>query len=106
MDNKQTHTQQTFSLGLMLGAFRRTALVIFALSLVINLLMLVGPIYMLQIYDRILSSGSVPTLVVISLLTLFFIRFLLAVGDFPRPYIAAHRPPCRGAVFRTRLPLL
>ena len=42
MDNKQTHTQQTFSLGLMLGAFRRTALVIFAVSLVINLLMLVG----------------------------------------------------------------
>lgn len=29
----------------------------------INLLMLAGPLYMLQIYDRVLSSGSVPTLV-------------------------------------------
>lgn len=28
----------------------------------INLLMLAGPLYMLQIYDRVLSSGSVPTL--------------------------------------------
>lgn len=68
-------TQQTFSLGLLLGAFRRTALVIFVVSLVVNLLMLVGPVYMLQIYDRILSSGSVPTLVVISLLTLFLYSF-------------------------------
>lgn len=32
-------------------------------SLFINLLMLVGPLYMLQIYDRVLTSGSVPTLV-------------------------------------------
>ena len=29
----------------------------------INLLMLAGPLYMLQIYDRVLSSGSVPTLI-------------------------------------------
>ena len=28
----------------------------------VNLLMLVGPLYMLQIYDRVMSSGSVPTL--------------------------------------------
>lgn len=32
-------------------------------SLFINLLMLVGPLYMLQIYDRVLTSGSIPTLV-------------------------------------------
>ena len=73
MNNNQA--QQTFSLGLLLGVFRQTALVIFIVSLVINLLMLVGPVYMLQIYDRILSSGSVPTLVVISLLTLFLYGF-------------------------------
>ncbi len=34
-------------------------------SMVINMLMLTGPIFMLQIYDRVLSSGSVPTLLVI-----------------------------------------
>ncbi|MEZ9523885.1 type I secretion system permease/ATPase [Enterovibrio norvegicus] len=34
-------------------------------SFAINLLMLTGPIFMLQIYDRVLASGSVPTLLVI-----------------------------------------
>ena len=29
----------------------------------INLLMLTGPLFMLQVYDRVLPSGSVPTLV-------------------------------------------
>jgi ATP-binding cassette subfamily C protein len=36
-----------------------------------NLLMLTGPLYMLQIYDRVLGSGSVETLVALSLLVLF-----------------------------------
>ena len=35
------------------------------LSLPINLLMLTGPVFMLQIYDRVLASGSVQTLVVL-----------------------------------------
>lgn len=34
-------------------------------SAVINILMLTGPVFMLQVYDRVLASGSVPTLVVI-----------------------------------------
>jgi PrtD family type I secretion system ABC transporter len=33
-----------------------------------NILTLAGPLYMLQVYDRVLTSGSVPTLVVISVL--------------------------------------
>jgi ATP-binding cassette subfamily C protein len=35
-------------------------------SAVVNLLMLAGPIYMLQIYDRVLASRSVPTLIALS----------------------------------------
>ncbi len=35
---------------------------------VVNLLMLAGPLYMLQVYDRVLTSRSVPTLVVLSIL--------------------------------------
>jgi ATP-binding cassette, subfamily C, type I secretion system permease/ATPase len=38
-----------------------------AFSAVVNLLMLAGPLYMLQVYDRVLSSRSVPTLVALSL---------------------------------------
>ena len=41
---------------------------LFIVSAVSNLLMLTGPIYMLQVYDRVLASRSVPTLIAISLL--------------------------------------
>lgn len=52
-------------------------------SAVVNILMLTGPIYMLQIYDRVLASRSVPTLVV---LTLLIIGLYSAMGflDFIR----------------------
>ncbi|MBU2583586.1 MAG: type I secretion system permease/ATPase [Alphaproteobacteria bacterium] len=38
-------------------------------SFVINLLMLAGPLFMLQVYDRVISSGSIPTLVALTVLT-------------------------------------
>jgi ABC-type protease/lipase transport system fused ATPase/permease subunit len=34
---------------------------------VVNFLMLAGPLYMLQVYDRVLSSRSVPTLIALSI---------------------------------------
>ena len=37
-------------------------------SVVVNVLMLVSPLYMLQVYDRILTSGSIDTLITISIL--------------------------------------
>lgn len=45
------------------------------IGLVSNLLMLVGPIYMLQVYDRVLPSRSVPTLVALSLLVIGLYAF-------------------------------
>ena len=33
---------------------------------VVNVLMLAGPLYMLQIYDRVLASRSVPTLIALT----------------------------------------
>jgi PrtD family type I secretion system ABC transporter len=55
-------------------------------SAVVNILMLAGPIYMLQIYDRVLSSRSVPTLVA---LTIFLVGALTfqAVLDIIRSRI-------------------
>jgi PrtD family type I secretion system ABC transporter len=44
-------------------------------SLLINLLMLTGPLFMLQVYDRVLASGSVPTLVVLGILALVLYLF-------------------------------
>ena len=52
-------------------------LVAAAFSLALNLLMLVSPLYMLQVYDRVLSSGSRETLI---LLTLAAIGLLLVYG--------------------------
>jgi ATP-binding cassette subfamily C protein EexD len=40
-------------------------------SLFLNLLMLVPSLYMLQVYDRVLSTGSIPTLLVLTLITVF-----------------------------------
>jgi PrtD family type I secretion system ABC transporter len=46
----------------------RSVLLFVALfSLIINVLMLVGPIYMMQVYDRVLTSGSIPTLIYLAI---------------------------------------
>jgi ATP-binding cassette subfamily C protein len=39
-------------------------------SAVVNVLMLAGPLYMLQIYDRVLTARSIPTLVALSVFLL------------------------------------
>ncbi|GLQ35687.1 protease/lipase ABC transporter permease/ATP-binding protein [Amylibacter marinus] len=43
---------------------------VFVFSIFVNLLMLAGPLYMLQVYDRVLSSRSVETLTALTLLVL------------------------------------
>lgn len=48
------------------GGLRNIALFLFFLSGIINVLALTGSIYMMQIYDRALTSASVPTLLVLS----------------------------------------
>ena len=45
---------------------RRAFLGVALFSGMVNMLMLAGPLYMLQIYDRVLASRSVPTLVALS----------------------------------------
>ncbi|MCJ8325165.1 MAG: type I secretion system permease/ATPase [Hyphomicrobiales bacterium] len=45
-------------------------------SLVINLLMLTGSLFMLQIYDRVLPSKSVPTLIALTILIIVLYSFM------------------------------
>lgn len=48
--------------------FRRVLMLLAVFSLVVNLLLLVMPLYMLQIYDRILPTRSMDTLVFLSVI--------------------------------------
>ncbi|NWG46239.1 MAG: type I secretion system permease/ATPase [Alphaproteobacteria bacterium] len=56
------------ALALRLGPGAVAGVVLF--SLVINLTLLAAPLYMLQVYDRVLASGSIPTLALLTLVTL------------------------------------
>ena len=58
------------SLSERIGNYRGLAVFLLCLSGIINLLALTGSFYMLQIYDRALTSGSVPTLVALSVLAI------------------------------------
>jgi ATP-binding cassette subfamily C protein len=53
-----------------IGNYRRIGFFLLGLSGIINVLALTGSFYMLQIYDRALTSHSIPTLVAISLLAI------------------------------------
>ncbi|WP_189370075.1 type I secretion system permease/ATPase [Tateyamaria omphalii] len=57
-------------------------------SLFANLLMLTGPMYMLQVYDRVLGSKSEETLIALSLLVVFLYG-VMGILDFTRGRIMA-----------------
>jgi PrtD family type I secretion system ABC transporter len=61
--------------------FRATFLWVAFFSGIINILMLTGAIFMLEVYDRVLPSGSVPTLVALAILAsvLFGVQALLDI---------------------------
>ncbi len=62
--------------GAALNSVRRHFVLVMAVSAVANLLLLAGPLFMLQVYDRVLTSGSVPTLLVLSLAVTVAYAFL------------------------------
>ena len=55
--------------------FRAIVVCLFLISGLINLLALTGSLYMMQIYDRALTSGSIPTLLVLSALAIGLYMF-------------------------------
>ncbi|WP_299284476.1 type I secretion system permease/ATPase [uncultured Tateyamaria sp.] len=70
------------------AATRRLYWVVGLFSLFANMLMLTGPIYMLQVYDRVLSSRSEETLIALSLLVVFLYG-VMGLLDFARGRIMA-----------------
>ncbi len=67
-------------------------------SLFVNLLMLTGPLYMLQVYDRVLGSRSEATLVALTAL-MAFLFLIMGLLDYARGRILARI----GARFQSRL---
>ncbi len=70
----------------------------FIFSIFVNLLMLTGPLYMLQVYDRVLGSRSEETLIALSILVAFLYA-MMGILDYARGRVLARV----GARFQDRL---
>ena len=67
---------------------RRSMIAVVVFSCFINIMMLAGPVYMLQVYDRVLTSNSIETLIALSVMLLIL---FVAIGllEFTRSRILA-----------------
>ena len=81
-----------------LGESRRLFVSIGLFSVFVNLLMLTGPIFMLQVYDRVLTSRSEATLVAL-LVIVAFLFLMMGLLDHFRARVLARA----GARFQARL---
>jgi ATP-binding cassette subfamily C protein len=61
--------------NLVWARVKRTFIWVAIFSCFVNILFLTGPLYMLQIYDRVLSSQSMPTLVALTMLVVVLYGF-------------------------------
>lgn len=64
-------------------SFHRELLAVGIFSMVANLLMLTPTLYMLQVFDRVMTSGSDLTLLAVSLVTFFFFA-IMALAEWAR----------------------
>ena len=97
--NQKLPLQQQDLVKTAVRSVRGALVALLGFSLVINLLMLSGPLFMLQIYDRILPSQSIPTLAVMAVLVvMLYVVFGLLKFD-PRPGAQPCCAPDRRADF-------
>lgn len=80
---REAASSEKISYRAALRRLRSPILVAGLFSAAVNILMLTGPVYMLQIYDRVLSSASVPTLLGLTLAVVILYSFL-GIYDFLR----------------------
>ena len=64
-------------------------------SCFVNILMLTGPLFMLQVYDRVLTSSSVPTLVALIAIVVALYGYYGFLEFIRARILVAHRPPGR-----------
>ncbi|MEM1314207.1 MAG: type I secretion system permease/ATPase [Pseudomonadota bacterium] len=82
----------------VLGEGRQLFLSVGLFSMFVNLLMLTGPIFMLQVYDRVLASRSMPTLAALVGIAAFLF-LMMGILDYARGRVLARA----GARFQARL---
>ncbi|MFZ1345486.1 MAG: hypothetical protein WAS32_01065, partial [Tabrizicola sp.] len=70
------------------AASRQAIMVAFVFSALVNVLMLTAPLYMLQVYDRVLVSRSEETLLALTLL-MGFLFLVMGLLDHARGRIMA-----------------
>ena len=73
-------------------------LAVFLFSVFYNLLLFTGPLYMMQVYDRVLGSRSEATLLALTLL-IVFLFIVMGLLDHARARVMARV----GAAFQSRL---
>lgn len=93
---------QRTELRTALWAFRREFLVVGAFSMVANVLLLSPTLYMLQVFDRVMSSRSELTLLAMSLITLFFF-LLMAFAEWMRSRVLVRAGTRLDHVLSTRV---
>jgi len=76
MNNQDNVSALHTEVGQALATSRSAFIGIGIFTAFINILMLTGPLYMLQVYDRVLASGSISTLVTISVLMAVMYAFM------------------------------
>ena len=89
-------------LAATLYAFRREFFIVGIFSMVANVLMLAPTLYMLQVYDRVLVSRSELTLLLVSLITLFFFS-VMAFAEWSRSRLLVRAGVRLDAVLSTRV---
>lgn len=84
--HKQSETSVKSELKQILASFRKNLAYVGLFSMFINILMLVPPLYMLQVYDRVMASRSIETLVMLTLIVVWLF-FVMGFLDFIRSRI-------------------
>ena len=62
-------------IGALIRQNRRIFISIWFFSAIINILMLTGPLFMLQVYDRVIPASSIPTLVALAAIVLLLYSY-------------------------------
>ena len=87
-EEKPLNWHQSWLPGGLWPAVRKPFYSVVLFSAVANLLLLTAPLFMLQIYDRVLTSHSIPTLLALTLLATVLIGFF-ALLDMVRQRVLA-----------------